>query len=208
MGISEISKEPRNRPDSSAAKTDRTGCKALKDFSKHLSTDRHLAVLKKKPKKLKLEKREAVNVELLQKLREPVTVWVVNHNYTRSFMHENLASESYIRNNLGVFVRGVRAVLMRLLPEIYGARIYRGPENTMRRLEDACRDPDTLLAGDFAREDGTELKINKAFANAIRQFFKDEAFARNVCRIAISDYLAGKEIEKKVKAGVQPLMKQ
>lgn len=170
----------------------------LKDFSGLLSTDRH-TVKKIRPKKIGVKRRGAVlEAKLLEKLREPTRVHILGHNYTRSFTHGNLASEAYIRNNLAAFVIGVRAVLTRLLPSIYEAKKFRGPENTLNRLKGACRDPDVLSTVDFAEAGGEPLKINKAFGEAITQFFKDEDFAKNVCRIAISDYLSGKMIENNV----------
>jgi hypothetical protein len=169
----------------------------LRDFSGILSADRHI-VKKIRPKRVSVKRGKTLDMKLLEKLREPAHAHILGHNYVRSFTHGNLASEAYIRNNLAAFVTGVRAVLTRILPSIYEAKTFRGPENTMSRLKGACRDPDVLSAVDFADEGGVPLRINKAFGEAITQFFKDEDFAKNVCKIAISDYLSGKMIEKSV----------
>lgn len=165
----------------------------LKDFSGLLNADLH-AVKKAKPKRIAVKRGAALDLKLVEKLREPARAHVLGHNYVRSFTHGNLASEAYIRNNLAAFVIGVRAVLTRILPSIYEAKTFRGPENTMNRLKGACRDPDVLGAVDFAEEGGVPLKANKAFGEAITQFFKDEDFAKRVCRIAINEYLAGRMI--------------
>lgn len=175
----------------------RKGSRHLKDFSGLLSTDLH-AVKKIRPKRVSVKRGSALEVKLLEKLREPARAHILGRNYVRSFTHGNLASEAYIRNNLAAFIIGVRSVLMRLLPSIYGAKTFRGPENTLSRLKGACRDPDVLSTVDFADKEQPPLRINKAFGEAITQFFKDEDFAKNVCRIAISDYLSGKMIENNV----------
>lgn len=176
----------------------RKGNQHLKDFSELLSTDRHI-VKKIKPKRIGVKRKgSALEAKLMEKLREPTRVHILGRNYVRSFMHGNPASEAYIRNNLAAFVIGVQAVLTGILPSIYGAKVFRGPENTMNRLKGACRDPDVLRSVDFADKGQPPLKINKAFGEAITQFFKDEDFAKNVCRIAINDYLAGKLIENNV----------
>ena len=189
------------------ADSKREGNRHLKDFSGLLSTDRHI-VKKIKPKKIGVKRRgSALEMKLLEKLREPSRAHILGHNYVRSFMHGNLASEAYIRNNLAAFVIGVQAVLTRMLPSIYEAKVFRGQENTMNRLKGACRDPAVLSTVDFADKGSPPLKINKAFGEAITQFFKDEDFAKNVCRIAINDYLAAKMIENNVLQKVKQQIK-
>ena len=185
----------------------RTGNKAIKEFSELLSTDR-MKFPKKKTMRLGMKREGALDVKLLKKLREATSVVVDGKNYTRSFMHGNLAAEAYLRDNLWAFVKGVRAVLMAMLPTIYGAKRYRGQENVMRELRTMCSSPDGLAQGDFAGKDGTPLKINKAFWGALGQFFNDEDFARKVCRIAITDYLAEKELGKKVHMDAERILRK
>lgn len=96
--------------------------------------------------------------------------------------------ESFVRKHLAEFVSGVGKVLARALPEIYPTGDYSWGSNTITYIRDRCLAPDFCLKDDFVYEGGEPMKRNRAFAEGIKQFFKDEDFAMGIIRAGIRQY--------------------
>jgi len=122
----------------------------------------------------------------------PVSIWLDGREYRRSYQFGNLPSEAIVRANLEAFARGVRAAVWQGLDD---GRLGLHPKemgiaNSIFDVEKICADFGGMGARGFAGANGKPLSRGKAFRYAIRQFFKDEEFAKAVCRAAIFDYLA------------------
>jgi hypothetical protein len=123
----------------------------------------------------------------------PVSIWLNNKEYKRTYPYGNPYSEVLVRANLEKFVEGVRAAVKVGLDE---ERLVLHPkkmeiQNSIWDVEKICIDFDGMSARGFVDTNGKPLSRDKAFRNAIRQFFKDEAFAKAVCLTAAQDYLTG-----------------
>ena len=121
----------------------------------------------------------------------PASIWLGGKEYRRFYDFGNLPSEAIVRANLEKFVEGVRAAVWLGLDD---GRLGLHPSkmelaNSIFDVEKICADFDGMDARGFVGTDGKPLSRNKAFRYAIRQFFKDEMFAKAVCRVAIFDYL-------------------
>ena len=120
-----------------------------------------------------------------------VSIWLNGKEYRRFYQFGNRPSEEIVRANLERFVEGVRAAVKVGLDE---ERLALHPKkmeiaNSIWDVEKICADFDGMDARGFVDTKGNPLARGKAFRNAIRQFFKDEEFAKAVCRVAIHDYL-------------------
>jgi len=121
----------------------------------------------------------------------PVSIWLGGKEYRRFCQFGNLPSEAIVRANLGKFVEGVRAAVWQGLDD---GRLGMHQErmeiaNSIFDVEKICADFGGMDARGFVDTMGKPMAQNKAFRYAIRQFFKDEEFAKAVCRVALRDYL-------------------
>ena len=136
---------------------------------------------------------EGIIVTRRKKELAPVSIRLNNKEYKRTYPYGNPSSEALVRKNLEKFVEGVRAAVKVGLEE---ERLVMHPSkmeiaNSIFDVEKICIDFDGMSARGFVDTKGKPLSRDKAFGNAIRQFFKDESFAKAVCLVAAQDYLTG-----------------
>ena len=136
---------------------------------------------------------EGIIVTREKKERPATSILHNGRKYTRTYQFGNPSSEALVRANLEKFVEGVRAAVKVGLDE---ERLVIHPTkmeiaNSIWDVEKICIDFDGMSARGFVDTKGKPLARDKAFRNAIRQFFKDEAFAKAVCLTAAQDYLTG-----------------
>lgn len=134
---------------------------------------------------------EGIMVSRERKELAPVSIWLGGKEYRRFYQFGNLPSEAIVRANLEKFVEGVRAAVWQGLDD---GRLGMHPKkmgiaNSIFDVEKICADFGGMDARGFFGTDGKPMAQDEAFRYAIRQFFKDEAFAKAVCGVAIYDYL-------------------
>lgn len=134
---------------------------------------------------------EGIIVRREKKELAPVSIWLDGKEYRRFYDFGNRPSEAIVRANLEKFVEGVRAAVWQGLDD---GRLGMHPKkieiaNAIGDVEKICADFDGMDARGFVDTWGKPMARNEAFRYAIRQFFKDEEFAKAVCRVALRDYL-------------------
>ncbi|MCX6769887.1 MAG: hypothetical protein NT051_04380 [Candidatus Micrarchaeota archaeon] len=149
---------------------------------------------KPKNKRLKFTPRtEGIIVTREKEESLPVSAFVGGEEYARNYQFGNPSSEALVRKNLALFIGEVRAAVKMGLKDGRLTLHLRLPDmkNSINDVEKICADYDGIDARGFVDTKGEPLARDEAFRYAIRQFFKDEEFAKSVCRIAIHDYKAG-----------------
>ncbi|VVC02160.1 Uncharacterised protein [uncultured archaeon] len=149
------------------------------------------------------QERIAIAVELRKALRQPTKVSVDAKEYVRSFAGGNAASETIVRRNLGSFVADTKEMIKRHLARGAFTASSFDEKNTFSDIEGMMKDFEGILARQlkvppdspehaYFTIGGAELRPGKALAYAVRQFFKDEDFARKVLDAALEEFRAGK----------------
>lgn len=114
--------------------------------------------------------------------------------YVRVYGARSVASEKLVRKNLALLISEVQRTIVEALVHsrisVDFQEVHKS--DSLKYAEHLCLDEnDGIRSRGFAKLDGGALQKNRAFLFMVRQFFKDEAFARKVCRDAVEDYLGG-----------------
>ncbi len=125
-----------------------------------------------------------VSVRLARTRLPPARVEFKGKAYVRLYSLPS-PSESIVRNNIDLFVEKVFCVVVENCKGGLLRPSSRNPNNTLDYVQKLCLDFDGIGPSGFVSKTGEPLRRNKAFAYAIRQFFKDERFAMSVCLDAI-----------------------
>jgi hypothetical protein len=173
--------------------------KHLKVLEETINTDRG-AVKQKRHKKVKLEKKDAIEVTPVRPHSHVGHVNLDGKNYRRHYSGGNPPAEAIVRRNLEIFVSEVKRVVKEALAHKVISKKYLGSENTIGFVEKLCLSEEGIRVTGFVSKNGTQLTRSRAFMYAIRQFFKDEDFARHVCIDSVKEYYGDSHLTKKQRA--------
>lgn len=153
--------------------------KVIREFQNRLNETRVLADIgKKRPRGVRLERGEAIEVEQKRLHLAPKQAIVDGHRYVRLCDWGNPASEVLVRVNLEQFISEVRGVIKTALREKKTGLVVQ-----------MCREyEDGIKMADFVTKSGTPLSKNRAFSEAITQFFKDEPLVLKIVNDCLREY--------------------
>ncbi|MFA5106162.1 MAG: hypothetical protein WC506_04335 [Candidatus Micrarchaeia archaeon] len=164
------------------------GQKGLKHFQGILNEDRISGNGVNKKGSLRLSRRGDGALVLGIKARLPPARAECNGKaYVRLYSKPS-PSESIVRANLKLFVERVFDLVVENCTKGLINPKASFSKNLLSDVEGMCMDFDGIGSSGFVSKSGEPLKRNRAFAYAIRQFFKDERFAMSVCLDAIRFY--------------------
>lgn len=167
---------------------------SLRHYENRLNEQNHVLYTSlKAPRKVKLTGSPASLRQAKEHLA-PIRVAVHGHNYSRVYDARSVASEKLVRKNLELLISEVQRTVVEALIHsrisVDFQEVHKS--DSLKYAEHLCLDEnDGIRSRGFAKLDGGALQKNRAFLFMVRQFFKDEDFARKVCRDAVEDYLGG-----------------
>jgi len=166
--------------------------KALREFAALLNEEEGLSTSLKKPRGVALVKKRGKSPILVEQKKEhlqPSFAVVDGVRYARTYDGGNRAAESLVRANLAQFISETKRVVRGALER-----------RELGRIMDICRSyEDGIRMEGFFSSSGNPLSKNRAFSEAIKQFFKDEALVLKVVSQAIKEHLGQLEGKKKAK---------
>ncbi|VVB99270.1 Uncharacterised protein [uncultured archaeon] len=160
---------------------------SLKDFERRLNHDRSLLPEKKKPGKIRLEKKEdspGIYAQLQKDRRTPLKVKVGRKKYTRLCTEGSAGAETLVRVNLAKLITEAKEVGMRAMKE-----------KDSSILIDLCLEPMSgFYRADFKDTLGNTMKGNgRAVQELIKQFFKDERMVNKMKNDIIREFYSKKQ---------------
>jgi len=164
--------------------------KEIKLRQQKLNTDASGRKLPKSKRLVLTPSSEGIMVTREKKDLAPASVFLAGREYTRTYQFGNRSSEKLVRANLEKFVEGAQQAVKDGLSD--GRLLIAGEgqlKNSIWDVEKICADIDGIDSRGFFDTKGRPMARNEAFRYAIRQFFKDEEFAKAVCMVAIWDHL-------------------
>ncbi|MEM4634090.1 MAG: hypothetical protein QW275_02955 [Candidatus Anstonellaceae archaeon] len=154
--------------------------KKIREFEKILNEDRIGAIPRKKPKGIKLEKKNSIIFAKLKKeLRKPLVEIIDGDKYVRTCDWGNASAETLVRINLHELVMRAKEI---------GKRMLR--ESDQRLLEEVCLDPiEGMPRHGFLNSKGKQMRTDsRAVYEMIKQFFKDYDFIKRLERNIIREF--------------------
>ncbi|MCX8194807.1 MAG: hypothetical protein N3G22_01735 [Candidatus Micrarchaeota archaeon] len=149
----------------------------LKELELKLNEEKGLATKLRKPRGVRLSYDEIIKVAQARGHLPPLRVVVDGVRYSRTYDGGNPASEALVRINLEQFIREVKRVAVEAL--------RRGEAG---KLVDFCRSyEDGIKMAGFFTASGLPLAKNRAFSEAIKQFFKDERLVLKIISSAMNE---------------------
>ena len=166
---------------------------SVKLLEEKINTDTKTGARKKKNSRLVLsQSKSRIAVKREKQDLAPTSVEFGGREYTRAYQYGNRSSEVLVRKNLVPLIIGVRnAVATGLDDGRISADKKLGLKSTIYDVEGICASDDGISPRNFINTHGKPLAREKAFRYMLRQFFKDEPFARAVCETAVFDYYTG-----------------
>jgi len=165
--------------------------RTMKEFEVRLNEEHGLSTALRKPRGVELSSEEVI-AAMQRKEHLPAQHETVDgKRYVRLCDWGNPAAEALVRTNLEQFISEVRQVIKNALSE-----------KKLGRLLDMCLDYEDgglKLAGFFTKS-GTPLGRNRAFSEAIKQFFKDDMLVLKIVDVCVREH------EKEARRSAVPII--
>lgn len=159
----------------------------LKEFQNRLNEEHGLSTMLRKPRGVKLSSEQVISI-MQRKEHLPAQHEIIGgKRYARLCDWGNPASEALVRTNLGQFISEVRQVIRLALEE-----------KKLGKILDMCLDYEDggMRLANFFIKAGTQLGRNRAFSEAIKQFFKDEMLVLKIVDICVREHEKALKAEK------------
>ncbi len=158
------------------------------EFEKLLSSD-IMKIPKRRGSKIRVAEGEPLEVRLKRSHGEPARAIVDGRKYARTYVRDDLGAETLVRINLELLIWRVKKIVKNALVknELMPAE---GEGAGVRDIEKLCLTFEGISPRGFYTKQGRAMQHNAAFKYMIRQFFKDEDFAKRVIRHAEAEFIS------------------